>query len=107
MLERAEVVGQYPPRPALYDDPRLAAALPVDVTAARDAVASAVPRPATPLWSELSERLQIAVHTVLSGDAEPAAALRDAAADMNALIARSGLDRPSSLADRASGAPTP
>ncbi|MHB1224774.1 MAG: ABC transporter substrate-binding protein [Gemmatimonadaceae bacterium] len=91
MLERARMVGQLPPRQALYDDPRLAAALPLGVREAREAVASAVPRPVTPLWSELSERLQIALHSALAGQAEPTAALHRAAADMNALLERSGL----------------
>ncbi len=91
MLERAEAVGQLPPRPALYDDARLAAALPLGVRVAREAVASAVPRPVTPLWSELSERLQIALHSALAGQVEPGPALHTAAADMNALLERSGL----------------
>lgn len=93
MLERAQVVGQLPPRPALYSDPRLAAALPIPVGAAREAVASAVARPATPLWSELSDRLQIALHSALTGQAAPEAALRAAAADMNTLLERAGLQR--------------
>lgn len=94
MLERAAVVGQYPPRHALYDDPRLAAALRVPLAQVRRAVESAVPRPVTPVYTELSEILQIALHRALTRQLEPEPALRQAARAMNALLEESGVLAP-------------
>lgn len=91
MLERAREASQLPARPALYDTPELADALALPVGALRDAVAAAEPRPVTPLYSELSELLQVRLHRALTGQQEPADALRDAAAEMRALLARAGL----------------
>jgi multiple sugar transport system substrate-binding protein len=90
MLERARVVGQFPTRPALYDDPRLDTALQVPAADARAAVASATPRPATPVYTELSGILQVQLHRALTGQVEPQAALRQAAREMNALLDRTG-----------------
>ncbi|HET7564314.1 MAG TPA: ABC transporter substrate-binding protein [Gemmatimonadaceae bacterium] len=91
MLERAQVTGQYPPRAALYDDPRLARALPVPVGVVRDAIRHAVPRPVTPIYTELSGLLQIQLHRALTGQATPADALHEAARGMEAVIRESGL----------------
>ena len=91
MLERAEMTGQFPTRPALYDDPRLAAALPIPVDQVRQAIAHATARPVTPVYTELSGILQIALHDALSGQSAPAAALHDAARKMTAVLVRSGL----------------
>jgi multiple sugar transport system substrate-binding protein len=88
MLERAEVVGQFPTRPALYDDPRLAAALDVPPADARRAIESATPRPVIPIWTQLSELLQIQLHRALARQTSPEQALRTAAREMNALIER-------------------
>jgi ABC-type glycerol-3-phosphate transport system substrate-binding protein len=52
---------------------------------------AAVPRPATPVYSELSEILQVRIHRALTGQQLPAAALQDAAREMRALLARAGL----------------
>lgn len=87
MLDRSRLSG-YPPRPALYDDPRLAEILPIPVTLARSIVERAVPRPATPIYSQLSELLQIDLHRALSGQVPPERALHDAARAMNALVER-------------------
>ena len=87
MLERAQL-GGYPTRPAVYDDPRLANLLPIPVAAARDIVARSVARPATPIYSQLSELLQIQLHRSLTGQVAPGEALREAARQMNALIER-------------------
>jgi multiple sugar transport system substrate-binding protein len=78
MRERFRVAGQYPPRMSLYDDPQLAAA--------RAVVEAATPRPVTPIWAELSDELQVALHRALTGEAEPKAALSDAAARMQRII---------------------
>jgi multiple sugar transport system substrate-binding protein len=88
MLERAAVVGQYPTRPALYDDPRLASALPLPVGEARRAIESATPRPVIPIYSQLSELLQIQLHRALVRQATPEEALRTAASQMRTLVDR-------------------
>ncbi|HEU4643182.1 MAG TPA: ABC transporter substrate-binding protein [Gemmatimonadaceae bacterium] len=91
MLERAVVGGYFPTRPALYDDPRLRAALTIPADTARSIVYHSRPRPVTPIYSQLSELLQIRLHRALSGQATPAAALHDAARAMNELMDRTHL----------------
>jgi len=87
MLERSRL-GGYPPRRSLYDDPRLADVIPIPVALARSIVERAAPRPATPIYSQLSELLQIDLHRALSGQVAPDQALHDAARAMNALVER-------------------
>jgi multiple sugar transport system substrate-binding protein len=91
MLERARVVGQFPTRPALYDDPRLAKALEVPVEEARAVIERAVPRPVTPVYTQLSEILQVQLHRALTRQVEPPRALAEAAKEMQQLLDRSGL----------------
>ncbi len=91
MLERAQAVGQYPTRRAVYDDPRLKAALAIPPEQARRAIESATPRPVTPIYTELSEILQIELHRALVRQAEPQEALDLAAKRIDALIQRTGL----------------
>ena len=91
MLERAQAVGQYPTRPALYDDARLRGALSIPLENARRAIESATPRPVTPIYTELSEILQIELHRALVRQAEPREALDAAAAKINVLIERTGM----------------
>jgi ABC-type glycerol-3-phosphate transport system substrate-binding protein len=91
MRERARLAGQYPTRPALYDEPQLAQALPIPPAAARRIIEHAVPRPVTPVYTQLSGQLQVGLHRALTGQAEPAAALRAAADDMRRLLRRVGL----------------
>jgi multiple sugar transport system substrate-binding protein len=91
MLERARVVGQFPTRPALYDDPRLVEALQVPAAEARAVIERAVPRPVTPVYTQLSEILQVQLHRALTRQAEPAAALTVAARAMQKLLDRAGL----------------
>jgi multiple sugar transport system substrate-binding protein len=88
LLERAQVAGYFPTRPALFDDSSLATALGVPPAQARRAIESAIPRPVTPIWTQLSEILQIHLHRALVRQAEPGAALRDAAREMDALLER-------------------
>lgn len=92
-LERARVVGQYPPLRALYDMPELGAALHADPATLRRIIDAASPRPVTPVYSQLSEILQIALHRALTGQAEPASALAQAAGEIRALLARAELGR--------------
>jgi ABC-type glycerol-3-phosphate transport system substrate-binding protein len=93
MLERAEAAGQYPARRSVYADPRLARALGVPPSQVLRVIERARARPATPIYSELSEILQIHLHRALAGQAEPAAALAAAAREMEEAIRRSGLRR--------------
>ncbi|MBW3554697.1 MAG: ABC transporter substrate-binding protein [Gemmatimonadetes bacterium] len=91
MLERAEVAGQLPSRPSLYDDPRLEAAIAVPADRAREILEAARPRPVTPIYSQLSELLQIELHRALVGQKSPADALADAARAMRETIEESGI----------------
>ena len=90
-LERAVVIGEFPTRRAVYDEPSLRAALAIPADDARRAVESATPRPVTPLYTQLSEILQIELHRALAGQLAPEAALSAAAQKMNAAIERTGL----------------
>jgi ABC-type glycerol-3-phosphate transport system substrate-binding protein len=91
MLERARVAGQYPSRPTLYDGRELADALGVQPSDVRRIIERAVPRPVTPVYSELSEILQIHLHRALSGQEEPRAALTAAAQSIRYLLQRAEL----------------
>lgn len=91
MLERAQVVGQFPTRPAMYDDPAVAEALAVPPADVRRIVEHAVPRPVTPVYTQLSEILQIWLHRALTRQAEPRLALAVAAREMRELLAEVGL----------------
>jgi multiple sugar transport system substrate-binding protein len=91
MLERAQVVSQYPTRPALYSDPRMRGTIGIPLENARRAIESATPRPVTPIYTELSEILQIELHRALVRQVEPQEALNSAAARINALIDRTGM----------------
>jgi multiple sugar transport system substrate-binding protein len=91
MRERARRLGQYPPRPSLYESGALEHMLPIAPQRARAIIERAVPRPATPLYAELSELLQLWLHRALSGQAEPADALARAADAMRRLLERAEL----------------
>lgn len=91
MLERAAALGQFPPRSGLYDDPRLAAALDIPVAQVRDAVHAATARPATPVWTQLSEILQVELHRALAGQRSARSALAAAAAEMNEVLETTGV----------------
>jgi len=91
MQERARVVGQYPTRPALYGTSELAEALSVDPASVRRIIERAVPRPVTPVYTQLSSILQIRLHRSLTGQQEPRAALEAAAREMRKLLRTVGL----------------
>jgi ABC-type glycerol-3-phosphate transport system substrate-binding protein len=101
MLARAQAVGQYPTRPALYTDPRMRGAISIPLDDARRAIESATPRPVTPIYTELSEILQIELHRALVRQAEPQDALNSAAARINKLIDRTGMRKLMAQASRA------
>jgi multiple sugar transport system substrate-binding protein len=94
MLERARVAAQLPSRRSLYGSDALASVLPLPLTEIRSALDAAIPRPVTPVYSELSELLQVHVHRALTGQQDPAAALRLAARDIRVLLSRAGLVEP-------------
>jgi multiple sugar transport system substrate-binding protein len=100
MIERAKVVGQFPTRTALYDEPTLARALAVPTAQARLVIEHSVPRPVTPVYTQLSDILQIDLHRALTRQMEPAAALSHAAREMQALLDRVGLGEGGIVAGR-------
>jgi multiple sugar transport system substrate-binding protein len=92
MLERAREVAQFPPRPGLYEEGAgLEGALGIAPREARAIIRAARPRPVTPVYTQLSEILQIRLHRALTRQQEPRAALEDAAREMRALLERTGL----------------
>lgn len=91
MLERARVAAQFPARRSLYETTALADALPISIDVLREALAAATSRPVTPVYSELSEILQVRLHRALTGQQTPGDALRDAAGEIRALLTRTGL----------------
>jgi multiple sugar transport system substrate-binding protein len=91
MLERALVAGQYPTRPEVYGDSTLRRALAIPPDQVRALVERAVPRPVTPVYTELSEILQIWLHRALTGQTTPTDALHRAALEMQELLTRVGL----------------
>jgi multiple sugar transport system substrate-binding protein len=91
MLERARLAGQYPARRSLYRGDALSEALPVPPAEAQRIIERALPRPVTPVYTQLSGMLQIRLHRALTGQQEPAAALAEAAREMRALLASVGL----------------
>jgi multiple sugar transport system substrate-binding protein len=90
-LERAVAIGEFPTRRAVYEEPALRASLAIPADDARRAVESATPRPVTPLYTQLSELLQIELHRALAGQISPEVALRGAARRMTAVIEKTGL----------------
>jgi multiple sugar transport system substrate-binding protein len=93
MLERARIAGEYPARTVLYDSPEPAVPGPPPDEMKR-IIEHAVPRPATPVYPELSELLQVALHRALTRQQPPDAALHEAAGAMNQVLIRSGLLAP-------------
>ncbi|HVR44108.1 MAG TPA: ABC transporter substrate-binding protein [Thermoanaerobaculia bacterium] len=91
MLERAGATSQYPARASLYGSARLDAALGTDSSRVRAILDAAVPRPVTPVWSEMSEAIQIELHGALAGRRESAEALVRANRACEAILARAGL----------------
>lgn len=91
MRERAAALGQWPARETLFGDAAVRDALGVDSDAARRSIANAVARPVTPVYTQLSEIVQIAVHRTLAGQAEPRPALERAAREIRELLEGSGL----------------
>jgi multiple sugar transport system substrate-binding protein len=89
MRERARVLGQFPALRSLYAGDALAGALPMPPGAVRRIIEDAVARPVTPVYTQLSQILQIRLHEAPAGRASRLGAA--AAADEMALLARVGL----------------
>ena len=81
MRERLLVAGEYPSRAVLVDD-----------RAMHQIIDAAVPRPVTPMYAEISDELQIALHRALAGEADPKRALDDAARRMQHILDESGIN---------------
>ena len=86
VLERVRVAGELPARSHIYEDPGLAAHFSVTPERLRDIVQKARPRPATPVYSELSQTLQIALHRALTHQASIEAALREGQAGAESVV---------------------
>jgi multiple sugar transport system substrate-binding protein len=91
MIERARIAGEFPTRPALYGTRELAAAVSMPPGDALAIIERATPRPITPVYSQLSEILQVSLHRALTRQQSPRDALREAAAGMRALLAAARL----------------
>ena len=91
MLERARLAAQLPARQSLYEASALAEVLPIPAADVQRALEATVARPVTPVYSELSEILQVHLHRALTGQEEPQPALEAAAAEIRGLFERSGL----------------
>jgi ABC-type glycerol-3-phosphate transport system substrate-binding protein len=100
MRERARVVGQFPTRPEVYDDPDLASGLAIPPATVRNIIEYAVPRPVTPVYTQLSEILQIHLHRALTRQSRPAATLAQAQVEMQRLLNRVGLGAREPVAQR-------
>jgi multiple sugar transport system substrate-binding protein len=100
MRERARVVGQFPTRSAVYDDAELASGLAIPPATVRRIIEYGAPRPVTPVYTQLSEILQIHLHRALTRQSEPAAALAGAQAEMQRLLNRVGLGTGAPVARR-------
>jgi multiple sugar transport system substrate-binding protein len=102
MVDRAVQVGQYPPRPSLYQEgSALEGRLAIPLAEIRQVIERARARPVTPVYSELSGLLQVRLHEALSGQRDPAAALSLAAREMRELLARKKLGPDSAAVDDA------
>ena len=100
MRERAQVVGQFPTRSAVYEDRDLASGLAIPPATVRRIIEYAVPRPVTPMYTQLSEILQIHLHRALTRQSQPGQALDQARSEMQRLLNRVGLGEGEPVARR-------
>ena len=83
MLERARLAGHLPPRPSLYEGTALESALAMPAQEALRVIEHARPRPTTPVYTDLSETLQVELHRALTRQATPDQALSRAHRQMS------------------------
>jgi len=79
--------GFVPSRRALFTDPEIVAVSP-HYPRLLEILENARPRPVHPAWSRISDALQRHVSAALVGQAEPAAALAEAAEEIRGILAR-------------------
>jgi multiple sugar transport system substrate-binding protein len=91
MHERAAEVGQYPARRSLYDGDSLTGVLPLEPARLRELISGATARPVTPVYTELSDILQIHLHRALAEGLDARTELTEAASEIRAMFARYGL----------------
>jgi len=91
MRERALTTGQFPPRWRLYEGAALEGGLAVPPAEARRLIEHAVPRPVTPVYTQLSQLLQVHLHRALTRQERVETALEHAAAEMQRVLDRAGL----------------
>jgi multiple sugar transport system substrate-binding protein len=93
MIERARVVGQFPSRRSVYlEDAGLQEIAGIKPSDALRIVNAARPRPVTPVYTQLSEILQIHLHRALTRQQDPRSALENAAREMRALLSRTAFE---------------
>jgi ABC-type glycerol-3-phosphate transport system substrate-binding protein len=91
MIDRARTTGQYPARLGLYGSGDLDRALGLESAAVKRIIESAVPRPSTPVYAEISEILQIELHRALTAGIDASDALRAADQAIEEILSSSGL----------------
>jgi multiple sugar transport system substrate-binding protein len=84
----------------VYQDPDLASGLAIPPATVRRIIEYAVPRPVTPIYTQLSEILQIQLHRALTRQSEPERALAQAQSEMQRLLNRVGLGEGERVARR-------
>ena len=91
MLERARVASQLPSRRSLYEGDELTRAMALPIGDLQMAIESAVARPVTPVYTEVSQLLQVHLHRALTRQEDPRDALTEAAHELRTLFERTGL----------------
>ena len=82
---KAVHAGQTPTRISAYNDPETLEAndFYADIL---DVFLNAEPRPISPIYNEISYEIRVAVHSVLTGQAEPKAAVESLAENLKGLV---------------------
>jgi multiple sugar transport system substrate-binding protein len=89
LKRRAQVLGMLPPISSLYDDPDLRAQFPY-LKRLKEVFINARPRPITPLYSFISQILQVHFSRALTKQESPQMALQKAQIEIAAVFQRFG-----------------
>ena len=89
LKQRAQVLGMLPPIASLYDDPDLQAQFPY-LKRLKEVFINARPRPITPLYSFISQILQVHFSRALTRQETPQEALQNAQTEIAGLLRRFG-----------------